>query len=57
MWLSAVGVCITLTFILLAAPPAAPTQPPVKRIGYLAQIARAPLVEAFRHGLRARRGW
>ena len=52
MWLSAVGVFITLTFIILAAPPAAPAQQPVKRIGYLAQITRAPLVEAFRQGLR-----
>jgi putative tryptophan/tyrosine transport system substrate-binding protein len=52
MWLSAVGVFITFTFIILAAPPAAPAQQPVKRIGYLAQIARAPLVEAFRQGLR-----
>jgi putative tryptophan/tyrosine transport system substrate-binding protein len=52
MWLSAVGVFITFTFVLLAAPPAAPAQPSVKRIGYLAQIMRAPLVEAFRQGLR-----
>ena len=52
MWLSAVGVFVTLTFVLLAAPPAAPAQQPVKRIGYLAQITRAPLVEAFRQGLR-----
>jgi putative tryptophan/tyrosine transport system substrate-binding protein len=52
MWLSAVGVFLTLTFVLLAAPPAAPAQQPVKRIGYLAQITRAPLVEAFRQGLR-----
>jgi putative ABC transport system substrate-binding protein len=52
MWLSAVGVCITLTFVILAAPPAAPAQPPMKRIGYLAQVTRAPLVEAFRQGLR-----
>jgi putative ABC transport system substrate-binding protein len=52
MWLSAVGVFITFTFVLLAAPPAAPAQPPVKRIGYLAQVMRAPLVEAFRQGLR-----
>jgi putative tryptophan/tyrosine transport system substrate-binding protein len=52
MWLSAVGVFLTCTFVLLAAPPAAPAQQPVKRIGYLAQITRAPLVEAFRQGLR-----
>ena len=52
MWLSAVGVVITFTFVILAAPPAAPAQQPVKRIGYLAQITRAPLVEAFRQGLR-----
>jgi putative tryptophan/tyrosine transport system substrate-binding protein len=52
MWLSAVGVFLTCTFVILAAPPAAPAQPPVKRIGYLAQITRAPLVEAFRQGLR-----
>jgi putative tryptophan/tyrosine transport system substrate-binding protein len=51
MWLSAVGVFITLTCVLLAAPPAA-AQQPVKRIGYLAQVTRAPLVEAFRQGLR-----
>jgi putative ABC transport system substrate-binding protein len=51
MWLSAVGVLITCTFVILAAPPAA-AQQPVKRIGYLAQITRAPLVEAFRQGLR-----
>ena len=47
MWLSAVGVFITFTFVLLAAPPAAPAQPPVKRIGYLAQVMR----EAFELGL------
>jgi putative tryptophan/tyrosine transport system substrate-binding protein len=52
MWLSAVGVFITFTFIFLATPPAVPAQQPVKRIGYLAQITRAPLVEAFRQGLR-----
>jgi putative tryptophan/tyrosine transport system substrate-binding protein len=52
MWLRAVGVFITFAFVTLAAPPAAPAQPPVKRIGYLAQITRAPLVEAFRQGLR-----
>jgi ABC-type uncharacterized transport system substrate-binding protein len=52
MWLSAVGVLITFAFVLLAAPPAVPAQQPVKRIGYLAQITRAPLVEAFRQGLR-----
>jgi putative ABC transport system substrate-binding protein len=52
MWLSAVGVFITFAFVILAAPPAVPAQLPVKRIGYLAQITRAPLVEAFRQGLR-----
>jgi putative tryptophan/tyrosine transport system substrate-binding protein len=52
MWLSAVGVFLTFTFVILAAPPAVPAQQPVKRIGYLAQITRAPLVEAFRQGLR-----
>jgi ABC-type uncharacterized transport system substrate-binding protein len=52
MWLRTVGVCITFTFVILAAPPATPAQPPVKRIGYLAQVMRAPLVEAFRQGLR-----
>jgi ABC-type uncharacterized transport system substrate-binding protein len=51
MWLSAVGVFITLTFVILAAPLTAPAQQPVKRIGYLAQVTRAPLVEAFRQGL------
>jgi putative ABC transport system substrate-binding protein len=52
MWVSAVGVFITFTFVILAAPRAAPAQQPMKRIGYLAQVTRAPLVEAFRQGLR-----
>ena len=52
MWLSAVGVLITFTLVILAAPPAAAAQQPVKRIGYLAQITRAPLIEAFRQALR-----
>jgi putative tryptophan/tyrosine transport system substrate-binding protein len=45
---------ISLAFVLCVASLVADAQPSAKvaRIGYLAQIARAPLVEAFRQGLR-----
>jgi putative tryptophan/tyrosine transport system substrate-binding protein len=50
----AVGFLVTLALSLLVASHAAQAQPPAKvaRIGYLAQTARAPLVEAFQQGLR-----
>jgi putative tryptophan/tyrosine transport system substrate-binding protein len=54
MWGSAVGVIVTLTLSLLAAPLAAQAQRPGKipRIGVLHPgAASSPLVEAFRHGL------
>jgi ABC-type uncharacterized transport system substrate-binding protein len=49
-----IGLLVTLVLGLLVAPLAAEAQPPAKvaRIGYLAQIARPPLIEAFRQELR-----
>lgn len=56
MWCSAVGVIVTLTMSLLAAPLAATAQQQgkVSRIGILtpALEASTPLLEAFRQGLR-----
>ena len=49
-----IALVISLAFALFVASRVADAQPPAKvaRIGYLAQIARAPLVEALRQGLR-----
>jgi putative tryptophan/tyrosine transport system substrate-binding protein len=51
---SIIELVISLAFALFVASLVADAQPSAKvaRIGYLAQIARAPLVEAFRQGLR-----
>ena len=59
MWCSAVGVIVTLTLSLLAAPLAAEAQSPrkVHRIGFLWNSSPSlthHLLEAFRHGLHER---
>jgi putative tryptophan/tyrosine transport system substrate-binding protein len=59
MWCSAVGVIVTLTLSLLAAPLAAEAQSPRKihRIGFLWNSSPSltlSLLEAFRHGLSER---
>src|SRR5262244_3153531 len=57
MWCSAVGVIVTLTLSLLAAPLTSTAQQAAKvpRLGLLipgSSSAFAPRIEAFRHGLR-----